>query len=169
MTHPNTPSSFEVKVLTDAKTAEKIGMFLTSSNAFEQTWAPNEKKLVMQAPLDSLKGRNHRYWYAEDKGVIIGAIGVRENKYGSGGYEMDSDYVAVHNEYRRSGIASQLLKKVEEFIQEKKGRYLHVVTCDIDSYKPARLFYEKKGYRKVAEIPDYYVPKEGRIDYIKQY
>ena len=32
---------------------------------------------------------------------------------------------------------------------------------------PTRAFYERSGYKKVAQIPDYYVEDEGRIDYFK--
>jgi ribosomal protein S18 acetylase RimI-like enzyme len=160
---------FETKVLRDKETALKVGRFLTGPKAFEQTWAPNEKAIVEQAPIDSLTGKNHRYWYIEDGDKIIGAIGVRENKYGSGGYEMDSDYIAVDKDYRGKGIATKLLEEVEGFVSENGGRYLHVLTCDIDSYKPARSFYEKNGYIKVAEIPNYYVKGEGRIDYLKEF
>jgi ribosomal protein S18 acetylase RimI-like enzyme len=160
---------FDIKVLKDKETAIEIGKFLTGPKAFEQTWAPNEKRIVEQAPIDSLTGKNHRYWYIEDNKKIIGAIGVRENKYGSRGYEMDSDYIAVDKDYRCKGVATKLLKAVEKFVTEKSGRYLHVLTCDIDSYKPARSFYEKNGYKKVAQIPNYYVPNEGRIDYFKEF
>lgn len=160
---------FDVKTLQDKQMAKRVGDFLTSSDAFEQTWAPNEKLVVMNAPLDSLSDKNHRFWYVEDKGKIIGAIGVRENKYGSGGYEMNDDYLAVHRNYRRSGIGTKLLSEAERFVKEKNGRYIHILTCDIDSYKPARLFYERNGYKKVAEIPNYYVKNEGRIDYFKEF
>lgn len=159
--------NLEISELKDKATATRIGGFLTGPDTFEQTWAPNEKAMVKQAPLDSLKNKNHRYWYVEDKGEVIGAIGVRENKYGSGGYEMDSDYIAVHKNYRNQGIASALLNKMENFVKSRKGRYIHVLTCDIDSYAPARKLYEKNGYKKVSEIPDYYMPNEGRIDYFK--
>lgn len=159
---------FEVKELTDAETAEMIGKFLTGLNAFEQTWAPNEKKFVEQAPVESLDKENHRYWYIEDSGEVVGAIGVRENKYGSKGFEMDSDYIAVHRDYRRQGLATKLLAEMEKFVKDIGGRYIHVLTCDIDSYLPARKFYEKHGYKRVGEIPNYYVPGEGRIDYFKE-
>jgi hypothetical protein len=56
---------FEIKKLSDLETAKKIGEFLTGPFAFEQTWAPNEKALVIQAPIDSLEKLNHRYWYIE--------------------------------------------------------------------------------------------------------
>ena len=138
----------EPKVLTDKETAVAVGKFLTGSNAFDQTWALKEKALVMQAPIDSLAGINHRYWYIEINGEIIGAIGVRENKYGSGGYEMDSDYIAVHKNYRNHGLATLLLKEVEKYVKSKNGRYIHVLTCDIESYLPARKFYGKMAIKR---------------------
>lgn len=159
---------FEIKILSELKIAKKIGEFLTGPFAFEQTWALNEKAMVKQAVVDSLIRKNHKYWYIENDGKIIGAIGVRENKYGSGGYEMDSDYVAVHKDYRNQGIAQALLNEMEKFVKGNGGRYIHVLTCDIDSYAPARNFYEKNGYKRVAVIPNYYVPNEGRIDYYKE-
>lgn len=156
-------------ILKDNQKAEKIGNFLTGPNAFEQTWEPNEKAFVMQAPKESIGKKTHRYRYIEnEQREIIGAIGVRENKYGSGGYEMDMDYVAVHKDYRNSGLAGNLLQEMENFVIENKGRYIHVLTCDIDSYKPARNFYQKHGYAKVAEIPDYYVEGDGRLDFFKK-
>jgi len=159
----------DVKILSDKETAIRIGDFLTGPNAFEQTWAPDEKEFVKNAPMQSLSRKNHRYWYVEHDGEIVGAIGVRENKYGSGGFEMDEDYVAVHKNFRRNKIASKLLQTAEGYVKEKGGRYIHVLTCDIESYKPARIFYEGNGYKKVAEIPGYYVKGEGRIDYFKSF
>ncbi|MEX0896260.1 MAG: GNAT family N-acetyltransferase [Patescibacteria group bacterium] len=158
---------FKIQILQDEQTAERVGEFLTSKAAFDQTWAPEEKALVMEAPLDSLKNDHHRYWYVEVEGNIIAAMGVRENKYGSGGYVMDEDYLAVHRDYRQQGIANAMLAEVEKFVKEVGGRYIHVLSCDIDSYAPARTFYERNGYKKVAEIPDYYVEGEGRIDFFK--
>ena len=156
------------KQLNDLETAKKIGDFLTGPNAFDQTWAPNEKGYVEKAPLDSLKSDKHQYWYLEDKGEIVGAMGVRENKYGSGGYEMDQDYFAVHNNYRNQGLASKLLSAVEKWAKENDGRYIHALSCDIDSYAPARAFYMKNGYKQVATIPNYYVEDEGRVDFFKE-
>jgi ribosomal protein S18 acetylase RimI-like enzyme len=160
---------YQILVLNDEITARRIGEFLTGPHAFDQEWAPNEKANVQKAPMDSLKNPKHQYWYIEGRGQIIGAIGVRENKYGSGGYEMDADYVAIHQDYRKQGLASQLLQKVEEFVQQNHGRYLHILSCDIPSYAAARGFYQKHGYRKVAEIPNYYVEGEGRVDYLKEF
>ena len=54
---------FKVKILGDKETAIKVGQFLTGPNAFEQTWAPNEKAKEEQIILnyfeiDSGRGQN---------------------------------------------------------------------------------------------------------------
>lgn len=158
----------EIKTLTNKETAVRIGNFLTGSNAFDQTWAPNEKQIVEDAIVESLGTDHHQYWYIEDKDEIVAAMGIRENKYGSGGYEMDEDYFAVHKDYRHRGLASRLLAEVEKFVKENNGRYIHALSCDIDSYAPARAFYTKSGYKQVATIPNYYVEGEGRVDFYKE-
>ncbi|MBU0975740.1 MAG: GNAT family N-acetyltransferase [Patescibacteria group bacterium] len=159
----------KIEILKNKKKAVAIGKFITSKAAFEQTWTPDEKRRVQEAPLESLTNPLHQYWYIEDKGQIVGAIGINENKYKNLGFEMDNDYVAIHKKYRREGLGSKLLQKAERFVKMKKGRYIHILSCDIKSYKPARIFFVKNGYKQVANIPNYYVTGEGRIDYIKTF
>lgn len=158
----------DIHTLADKKTAVMIGEFLTGSDAFDQAWTPDEKGFVKQAPLDSLANHNHSYWYVENSGTIIAALGIRENKFGSGGFEMVSDYMAVHKDYRRQGIAQRLLEKAEEYVKDHNGRYIHILTCDIPSFIPASMFYQKNGYKKVARMPNYYLEGEGRIDFYKE-
>lgn len=148
--------------------ANRIIDFFYSPHAFTHEWAPGEKEIVARSVRQSIGKDNHHYWYIEDKGLLIGVIGVRENEYKSGGYEMKDDYFAVHDQFRKRGLGSVLLRTVERYVGTKKGRYIHIVSCDTDYYKPARFFYEKNGYIKVAELPDYYVVGEGRVDYYKQ-
>lgn len=158
---------YQVKRLKSKSVASKIIDFLLSENAFEQTWAPGEVEIVKRAVSGSLKGGRHAYWYVEDGDMIVGAMGVRENDYKSGGYVMADDYLAVHKDYRQKGIGTKLLNEVEKFVKERGGRYVLIESCDIDSYEPARKFFAKRGYRKVGAIPDYYVDGEGRVDYFK--
>jgi ribosomal protein S18 acetylase RimI-like enzyme len=160
---------YTVRQLKSSEVAQEIVDFLLSENAFEQTWAPGEAGIVKKAVFESLKGGNHAYWYIEDNGKIIGAMGVRENDYKSGGYVMADDYLAVHKTYRRLGIGTMLIKEVEKFVKERNGRFIIIETCDIESYKPARAFFQRNGYKQVGAIPDYYVEGEGRIDYLKKF
>lgn len=163
----NILSEYAVREVKTLHIAKKVARFLVSPYAFDQKWAPNEKKIAMLAPIASLKNNNHTYWYCADGGRIVGALGIRENKYGSGGFEMDSDYVAIHTDYRRKGIGTKLLLKAEDFVKKRGGRYIHIVTCDIPSYEPAVNFYKRFGYQEVGRIKNYFVSGEGRIDFVK--
>lgn len=159
---------FDIHPLNDAATARLVGLFLADPGTFDHAWAPEERAIAARGPRDSVGKENHQYWYAEDSGVVIAAAGLRENKYGSGGYEMDQDYFAVHRAYRRHGLAHRLLEHAEQWVAAKGGRYIHVLSGDTDAYAPARAFYLNHGYRQVAQIPDYYLAGEGRIDFFKQ-
>lgn len=156
-----------IKKLNDQSTAKKIAEFLTGPDAFEDIWAPAEKTIAQQSVFDSLNSPHHQYWYIEDNNQIVAAMGVRENKYGSGGYEMATDYAAVHQDYRNQGLASQLLEQIEKYVEENGGRYIHILSCDLESYAAARNLYLKHGYKHVGAIPHYYLPNVGRVDYIK--
>lgn len=160
---------FQIQRLKTKKDALRVINFLHSNEAFQDTWVPGEKGMIKKTVMESLHRRkHHQYWYIEKKGKIIGALGVNENVYKSGGYEMMKDYVAVHKDYKRHGLGSKLLKTMEDYVRSQRGRYILITTCDTDYYKPAGLFYEKNGYVKVGTIPDYYLVGEGKIDYLKR-
>lgn len=103
-------------------------------------WAPGEKEIVRVSVFDSLNNNKHAYWYVEDDGNIVGAVGIRENEYKSRGYEATTDYFAVHQAYRRKGIGNLLLDQLEAFVQERRGRYILIATCDTDAFYPRERF-----------------------------
>lgn len=58
-------------------------------------------------------------------------------------------------EYRNAGLGSALVKWVEALVQEDSacgGVYLHVITYNDTAIR----FYERLGFYRVEEIPDYY-------------
>ncbi len=160
---------FQLKRLKSKAVAAKIAVFLTSRDAFQQELFQTEIEFIKRNVFESINDESHAYWYVTDRDKIVGAGGVRETDYKSGGYIMSEDYFAVHKDYRTNGIGTMILGEIEKYVKEKKGRFLLVATSDIDLYKPARNFYEKHGYRKVGHIPDYYYKGEGRIDYFKSF
>jgi len=160
---------FIVQRLQTKEEALRIIDFFFSEQAFRHEWAPGEKNIVKRSVLTSLKNQaSHPYWFIENAEKIIGALGVKENAYKSGGYEMTDDYFAVHEDFRKQGLGRSLFAAMEAFVLERNGRYIHIETCDIPYYEPARKFYEKNGYKQVGEMPDYFNVGEGRIDYFKK-
>jgi ribosomal protein S18 acetylase RimI-like enzyme len=59
--------------------------------------------------------------------------------------------IAVHPEHRRKGIATNLVHKLVEILQDKKITEIDVIV--IDACKPALLFYKKVGFKTVSTIP----------------
>jgi hypothetical protein len=47
------------------------------------------------------------------------------------------------------------------------ARLIVVETAGRPDYRPTRAFYEARGYRAVATIPDFYAPGDDQIAYVK--
>jgi ribosomal protein S18 acetylase RimI-like enzyme len=59
--------------------------------------------------------------------------------------------VAVHPEHRRKGIATNLVHKLVEILQDRKITEIDVIVLEV--CKPALLFYKKVGFKTVSIIP----------------
>ncbi|KHJ87871.1 acetyltransferase, GNAT family [Oesophagostomum dentatum] len=104
------------------------------------------------------------------KGKLVGAIGVVRNAkeffaakiVNSEEQKLIDTYkkvcyittLIVAPEYRKIGIATQLLQRASTVLLEEGSHliYLHVLHSNL----PAIQLYEKMGYDKVAVLPDYY-------------
>ena len=70
--------------------------------------------------------------------------------------------VAVRPEYRRQGVASQLLQVFERFARSNDLAFLTLEVRDTNA--PARALYAKHGYEEVGRRKNYYDhPKEDAI------
>jgi ribosomal protein S18 acetylase RimI-like enzyme len=73
--------------------------------------------------------------------------------------------LAVDLSYQRHGIATELVKKAEEFAREKGARGVYVDTPTLN--RKGRNFYEAIGYSYGYEMPRYYEDKLDGITYQK--
>ena len=98
------------------------------------------------------------YWLvAVDEGVVAGYIGSQ-----SAIDETDVMNVAVHPDWRRQGIAENL---ITHLIQELKKRGSHALMLEVRaSNTPAIALYEKLGFQQVGLRKNYYrSPKEDAL------
>ena len=61
-----------------------------------------------------------------------------------------------------------LLEQVEADVRAHGGTHLFIDTASTPPYAPARGFYRACGYRKVAEIDDYFREGEGKVVFGKR-
>lgn len=69
---------------------------------------------------------------------------------------IEIEYIVVKNSYRRKGIASELLKYIEE------NNLVTNITLEVRvSNSEAINFYEKNGFKKIAIRKNYYKDEDG--------
>jgi ribosomal protein S18 acetylase RimI-like enzyme len=73
--------------------------------------------------------------------------------------------LAVDPSYQRKGIASELVKKAEEFALKKQARGIYVDTPTLN--QKGRAFYEAIGYSYGYEMPRYYEDNLDGVTYQK--
>jgi len=102
------------------------------------------------------------FYVAEVDNEIVGyVVGLIE--YGNIGHIIS---IAVHPKWRRKGIASKLLMKIEE---EFKRRNIKIFVLEVEvNNKPAISLYEKHGYRIIDVIKRYYPGGEDAYLMIKE-
>ncbi len=81
----------------------------------------------------------------------------------------DLYWICVERSQQSNGIGSRLLQHVEECVRAQGGRAIYLETSDSMMYQPAREFYERHGYQRVAHLPDFYAIGEGKIIYCKSF
>lgn len=100
-----------------------------------------------------LNGSNAVFLVAEKKGCLIGsAFGTHDGRKGW------INRVAVLPEYRRQGIAADLVKELEYRIT-KMG--IRIIACLVEKWnKDSLVFFEKMGYVRQEDI-FYFTKREG--------
>jgi ribosomal protein S18 acetylase RimI-like enzyme len=78
----------------------------------------------------------------------------------------DLYWMAVDPAAQGAGIGTALLREMEGRLAGS-ARLIVVETAGRPDYRPTRAFYEARGYRKAAIIPDFYAPGDDQVVYVK--
>ena len=78
----------------------------------------------------------------------------------------DLYWMAVDPAMQGSGVGAALLREMEGRLAGS-ARLIVVETAGRPDYRPTRAFYESRGYRKAAIIPDFYAPGDDQVVYVK--
>lgn len=76
--------------------------------------------------------------------------------------------IGVSQDTQRKGIASQMMKYIEQLLKNKGGRILIVETSSDDAQIGARKLYQKIGYTQEAVIRDFWNVGEDKIVFWKR-
>ncbi|MGG1635329.1 GNAT family N-acetyltransferase [Paenibacillus sp. NRS-1760] len=155
---------FRISRISTVDEAEKVVAFLLSGFSFDDTrYTPGELTHFRELPFRAVNNEIY-FWYAEDEdGNVIGINCIAENEQKTGGFNWD--YMVVHHDYRKVGVAAMLMEQMYDFLGEVNARYLVTYTCDLPEYNRIRQLFESSGFTLVGRCPDYYYEGEDRLIY----
>jgi ribosomal protein S18 acetylase RimI-like enzyme len=121
---------------------------------------------LVEAELQNPQQRDYHSLLAEADGHVVGFVCYGPVPMTEGSYDLY--WIFVHPSYQRHAIGRALLSEVERAVERAEGRLLLVDTSSTLPYSAARRFYERQGFREVAEVTDYYRVGDSRLTYVKE-
>ena len=101
---------------------------------------------------------------AELGGAVVGWICWGPTPCTVGTWDMY--WLAVAPAVHGGGIGTRLVAEMERRLAGT-ARLIVVETAGRPDYAPTRAFYEARGYRRAATIPDFYAPDDDQVVYVK--
>lgn len=76
--------------------------------------------------------------------------------------------IGMSQDSRRKGVATEMMRYIEQLLKQNDGRILIVETSSDDAQIAARNFYQKIGYTQAAVIKDFWKDGEDKIVFWKK-
>lgn len=123
---------------------------------------------ILQEFHEGQLGENHQIELFEDAGTRepLGWVYFAPSFKAEGIWDLW--WIGVHPDVHGRGIGSQLLAFVEQKVPAKNGRIVIIETSHTPPTHKARSLYEKRGYMKCGQIPDFYGDGDDKIIYAKK-
>ncbi len=99
-------------------------------------------------------------------GGIVGVVLCRHEEAADGVWDLAM--LAVDPNRQRAGLGRELVRHVEEILSGGGARLLAVRTSGTDQFRGARAFYDSRGYRRTATVPDWWADGDDLILYVKR-
>jgi ribosomal protein S18 acetylase RimI-like enzyme len=142
-----------------------IARILETSGAFQEHEVAIGLELVDET-LNPGPSTDYSWSIAERAGRIVGFACYGPVPLTEGTYDLY--WIAVEPESRGSGVAARLDDAVTAAVRVTGGRWLLAETSSTAPYGPAHAFYERRGYRLLGRIEDFYRPGDDRLTFGKR-
>lgn len=139
---------------------KQLASIIENTNNFSD----EEKKVAMELIDEAIGNPNHEYYNVyvyDDNGKIAGYHCTGQRALTHGVYDLY--WIVVDQRIQNKGIGKQLLEHVENFVKERKGRWILAETSSKDSYDATRNFYMRNNYSIVSQIKDFYKVDDNLI------
>lgn len=120
---------------------------------------------ILEERLTHGRKSGYSFVFAERGGKLVGytAWGPIPMTRGS----FDLYWIAVDPRAQGSGVGQALLAETERDVARRGGGRIYIETSSRPTYARTRRFYERAGYTQVAELEDFYGPKDNKVMYCR--
>jgi acetoin utilization deacetylase AcuC-like enzyme/ribosomal protein S18 acetylase RimI-like enzyme len=144
---------------------ERIRRMTASSGNFSAEEEAIAAELIEEG-LQRGEAAGYYYQIAERDGHLVG-FAVYGPIPGTA-QRFDLYWIVTHPDVRRQGAGLDLLERIEADVVVRGGSHLFVDTASNETYVAARAFYRACGYKKVAELPDFFRDGDGKVIFAKR-
>ncbi len=145
--------------------AAEIRMLVAATGKFTPEEVDISEELVVERVA---RGRLSGYEFivAEENGAIAGYACF--GRVPGSEIAFDLYWIAVHPDCQGRGLGAQVMERAETAMRRLGAQLVYADTSSSDAYAPTRAFYERAGYDKAAELPDFYRQGDGKVIYQKR-
>ena len=146
---------------------EKLRIILDDTNNFSE----DEIKIALElidVHINDKDQKDYEIFTDEDDdgtGNVRGYVCVGPRPLTTGTYDLY--WIAVNPKVQSKGVGSGLIKFIEDYLRDKKGRLVLIETSGKASYEKERRFYEKNLYTELVNIKDFYNKGDSLVIYGK--
>lgn len=144
-----------ITISTDDLTKPDIAALLEAHLEFCR--AASQPENVHALDLDGLRVPQITFWRAEENGVLLGCVAMKELSPSHG--EIKSMH--THAEARGKGVAQALLDELIETARSRGYTRVSLETGTMKEFEAARTLYEKNGFSNCPPFADYFEDPES--------
>ncbi len=121
---------------------------------------------LVQERINRGSASGYEFVMARSDGRLIGYACYGPTAGTDGRYDLY--WIAVSAEVQGKGIGRAILARTEQAIAAAGGVRIYVDTSSTEKYAKTRRFYRRAGFRKLAELRDFYRQGDGKVIYAKE-
>jgi len=129
---------------------------------------PEERAIAIELLEERLRrGRKsgYEFIFAESDRKLVGYCTWGAVPLTKGSFDLY--WIAVAPRVQRLGIGRKLIGLVERAVARRGGGRLYIETSSRAEYERTRRFYRAAGYRRAAQLRDFYAPGDHKIVFCK--
>jgi ribosomal protein S18 acetylase RimI-like enzyme len=132
----------------------------------EPLFSPEENACVAELLQDYYQREDHNGYYfltalIDDQVAGFACFGPTPLTRGT----FDLYWLSVASAFKKQGIGRLLVQQVVQRISTLNARLLLADTSGRKEYAPTRAFYERQGFKRAAQIKNFYAPGDDLVMY----